>query len=142
MKRAAEAQAAIQDYLSLISIMSLPFYAYVSYRLFKKENYNYAEHLIGNTFGSAGSMIIAVMFIPIFLLFPKLTPYAFHFSLITTIMYLTYLLKDWFNIPVTKAIWKSTLLYFLSFCLFMIMFVILVLIGVILFFGAKSIFGF
>lgn len=142
MKRATEAQAAIQDYLSLISILSLPFYAYISYRLFKKENYNYAEHLIGNTFGSAGIMIISTALIPILLLFPILTPYAFYFSLIITISYLTYLLKDWFELPIKKVFWKSILVYVLSFCLFMIGFTILALIGIMIFFGAKSLLGF
>lgn len=142
MKRATEAQAAVQDYLSLISMLSIPFYAYVSYRLFKKESYNYAEHLIGNAFGAAGVMIISTSFIPFFLLFPKLGMYAFQISVITTIGYLTYLLKDWFDIPLRTAIWKSILLYFLSFCLFMIGFLIVGTIVAIIFLGGKKLLGF
>ncbi|MEQ8909568.1 MAG: DUF3667 domain-containing protein [Vicingaceae bacterium] len=50
----------IKKYMSLIMVLSIPFYAIASFLIYKKKKYNFTEHLILNSYAYAHSLIIAL----------------------------------------------------------------------------------
>lgn len=72
----------IKKYMSLIMVLSIPFYAIATYVMYKKRKYNYTEHLILNSYAYALSLIIGLP-----LIFSILLPNGLYINgIVTTVV--------------------------------------------------------
>lgn len=97
----------MRDFLNLFPLLHVPFLALFSFWVFRKQGWNYAEHLIAYAylFGQISLMgilnSIFVHFNPAFIFF--VLPIALTISWI----YLIYVYRQLFDIGIFSAIWKA-----------------------------------
>lgn len=136
-KRQAEVQQWVQEeskkYLNLIVLLTLPFVSLASFRLFRKREYNYAEHLAINAFWTAQLSFIGLAMILVFLLFPGLALYFFIFSMLLSSLYYALGYRQLFDVSRGQALAKGLLANILGFSLMFITIMALTAIGVFVF---------
>lgn len=57
----------VRNYFSLVTMAMIPFFSLFTYLFFRKKKYNYAEHLILNSYANASSIVIGI---PLMALYP------------------------------------------------------------------------
>jgi Protein of unknown function (DUF3667) len=113
----------IQEWISTLYswaiLLTLPLYAFASYFSFRKQGYNFVEHLVLNTFSAGQKLFIHIATFPL-LYFYNGTPTLGSIKEILTIgdyMFLAWTYSQFFN-KLTKP--KPFLLTILSFVIFLI----------------------
>lgn len=86
----AKLQEAIQKYMNLLLVLSIPFLALATSWLFRKAKLNFAEHLVLNSFAYGESLIIGFLFFPLYVLDREHFMIIQMISLLVSILYLTY----------------------------------------------------
>jgi hypothetical protein len=126
-----EIMETMKKYMSFVMIMIVPFLAIGSHRLFKKEGFNYAEHLIMNTYFMGQQALIGIPFMFIMILLPQLTQYYMFIGIIINGLYLAYAFKSVFELSNGQAIWRGILTYIIGYLLYMVAIMIFTLVGII-----------
>lgn len=134
-------QEKIKPYLHLISLLTVPFLGLLSFRLFRKRGYNYAEHLAINAYWTAQLSLIGLIMVPIFIIFPKATVILFPSSILLSIIYYTFGFRQLFGIGYGRAAWKSFLTQVLGFMLMYIGMTLIAFVGVMIYMLASKIFA-
>lgn len=101
------------DWYNLILWMSIPVYAFISYLFFRKyKKYNYAEHLVVQSFWLSASNILVIFILPFGYLFGH--KIAFFAAFLLGVAFFFYLIKRLFR---KKSFWfwiRMIICYFLS----------------------------
>ncbi len=64
-------------YVTLTNVIAIPVFALFSYLLFRRSGYNYAEHLVLNTYITSQQLLLFIAWLP----FTRLVPLPVHWSL-------------------------------------------------------------
>lgn len=94
----------IEKYANFISLLIIPFISLGSLLLFK--TYNYAEHLVANFYALGHTTLIGFVFIPFYILFPKMLLNQQLISTLTLLIYGSIFYKSAFDVGWVKAILK------------------------------------
>lgn len=108
-------------YVNAVLITMLPFYALVSYRLFKRKNYNFVEHLYISAFLFFMTNVFSLLMFPLFAV-PALD--TLQFFIINYMLYFAYQIYFYTNIfdgAVPIRILKSILVNIFAFTLYAIL---------------------
>lgn len=73
LKNTKKIQETIGSYMSFIIMAMIPFYSLGSYWLFKSKRFNYAEHLVINSYAFGSSTMLGIPFMIAYLFFPQLS---------------------------------------------------------------------
>ena len=60
IQRSKKIQSFMGQYMSFVMLLMIPLYAFWSFKIFKSKGYNYAEHLIANSFAMSSSIMIGI----------------------------------------------------------------------------------
>jgi len=120
----------------LVELAFLPLYSLATFVVFRKYKYNFAEHLVLNSFITTQKIIVGLLMLPLFAHFNN-NPFQFDNMfmietligvIITVRIYVSFFDRD----SKTKAIFKSWLVYMLMFIEYIAVIVIYVVIVVII----------
>ena len=138
-------QKKIQDFtkkfMNFIPLFLIPFYGWISYLLFRKREYNYAEHLTFVTYIIAQNAIIGLPIIVLYYFVPSLIPYAILIGNIIGAIYLAYVYSRLFEISKIRAYFYGFLINFLGLISMVIGMMIISIIILIPFFLIKNALG-
>lgn len=124
----------MKRFLNFIPLLVLPFIALCFKWAFRKQAWNYAEHLIGTTYIYAQTSIIGIFLIVELYFIPQFTSSIVPISMLISAAYFAYVYQHTFNKSYAKAFFLS-LLAILGGFLLMILFVAIVgTIAVIIYF--------
>lgn len=124
-----EIERVIKEYYSLLSFVSVPFFALFSWMFFAKNNKSYAQHLVLNAYVSAHANLFFVISLPLLVQDSKmLYGIGNFFFLSAAVIYSIWAYMQFFS-PKTKwlALLKSFIVYMLS--SFIIQFIMGVIVG-------------
>ncbi len=111
-----EAENIIKEYFSLISIISVPFYALFSWLFFLKHKQNFAKHLVVNAYVTAHNNLIFLMLLPFYMQTDKTIYLIGNYGiLVLSTIYIIWVYIQYFN-PKYKllAVFKALLVYLLT----------------------------
>jgi hypothetical protein len=114
----------VMEYMPLITLIYIPFIALFSWLLFKKENYNFAEHVVANTYFYTAASIINLLWFILYLLAPITIIGSQFLNGLVLLIYFTLAFKSWFQIKWRTSIWKTILVFLGSQACFSILAVI------------------
>lgn len=113
-----EAMNYLNEHPVLTAFLMIPISAWISSKLYKKQPYNYAEHLVVNAYLQAQQTILVVVMYPLVLLNWSA---FFYLTFIVSYGYSTWAYHQFFQIkPLWKSIGKAILAFFLGYLLFML----------------------
>lgn len=121
----------INSHFSISSLISVPIISVTSFLLFKKQNLNFSEYLVINTFLAAQRIIIRIVFFPVMLImnYTHHLNYIFQFLSVADIALMVWAFYQMFeNISLLNVILKVLLIYLISFILTLAGFVMVFLI--------------
>ncbi|WP_299439434.1 DUF3667 domain-containing protein [uncultured Aquimarina sp.] len=120
-----KSQGMILKYFNLFAFLSIPMYTFISYLVFGRKKYNYAEHLVVNCYIQGFSMIATTFLFVIALL---VHPYMFSSGVLIAVFYYSFTYKRLCDLTLAKTLWK-----FIKFLLILIItfITISVLLGVV-----------
>ena len=104
----------LQDYESfskkyprLLTLIAIPLTSVITYFLFKKAKYNFAEHIILNTFKSSGELVIVMLFTVLTIFYTNIEVLKPIYSILQVILgiYFVYFFFQYFS-PQYKSKWK------------------------------------
>lgn len=108
----------LKQYFTAIQLILIPVYAWVSYKVYKKEGYNYAEHAIIVCYLAGFMTLISSLGMIPFILNVDLMPYYYSFNLLFNL----YFIYAYYRIGskkglrgVLRALWFVVLFYLLVF---------------------------
>ncbi len=111
----------ISNYMSLLSIVYLPFAAWISKLLFKKARYNFAEHLVFNSYILGQSTLYSmVLMLLIWAGLDGLRTYegfTIAGALINMLVYIQFSIST-FSYSWFQSLWRSVVTYILSYLLY------------------------
>jgi len=90
----------------------LPFNAFASWLLFRKRGYNYAEHLVANTFLIGHLAFLGLFIVPVFYLLPSSETFGIFnmvFSLSVSAFFYSFAYKQWFKDPWGESIARGVI---------------------------------
>ncbi len=102
-------QEEVKNWLNFIVLLLIPFMSLMTKWLFRKKEYNYAEHLVANTYLLGQTTLIGVPILFIFVAFPSLLPWQMWTGYLLTILFYTYASRKLFEVSAFGAFWRSTL---------------------------------
>lgn len=112
-------------YMNLISFLLLPFYALISYIVYRKP-YNYAEHLVINTYLSGFAFVLSTI---AFLISLVTTPSIYYYGTFLFLLYYPYAYGKLYKLGFWEAVLKLLILLGLFLVGFIIIFIISILVG-------------
>lgn len=133
-------QEQIKPYLNLITLLTLPFVSLVSLWLFRKRDYNYAEHLAINAYWTAQLSFIGLLPVFFFAFFPQAVGYLFPLSILLSVIYYTFGFRQLFGVSYGQAVWKGFLTNTIGFILMFISIIIVVFLGIFIYIVFSKIF--
>lgn len=113
-------QNEIKKYLQFVIIAILPFITMVSYRFFRKRGYNYAEHLIMNTFFFCATTIVGLVAYIVYYSFPQLLPYMSLVGILINGSYFAFAYRSLFQLSWFRSFLAGIGVFFLGFLVFML----------------------
>ncbi|WP_165023156.1 DUF3667 domain-containing protein [Dysgonomonas sp. ZJ279] len=117
----------IYTHYSLCMFLTIPFIAACSYLLFRKNGYNYFEHLIIFSYITGQQIIIYLLWCPVNYFFPA--SWSFGIAMLTSTIYAVWVLTQLFKKSSwTKAALKATLCLILTQIVFLIIMMVVVII--------------
>jgi Protein of unknown function (DUF3667) len=120
-------------YLNLILLTGIPFISFFSFAIFKSSKYNFAENLILNLYLMGHHSFINILLSPFFLLFSagntqvKFVQFCFSWA------YHSWAFKQFFQISITKSIFKTLFTMFLGYLSWIILIISVIMIYVKIF---------
>lgn len=124
----------MKKFLNFIPLIILPFIALFFKWMFRKQDWNYAEHLIGATFVYAQTTIIGIFVIIFFYFFPEYIGLGLPISFIISALYFAWTYGKVFGMNPIKVFFQSLLSIIGGFALMTIFMGILGIIGAIVYF--------
>jgi len=124
-----EIERVIKEYYSLLSFVSVPFFALFSWMFFKKNNRSFAQHLVLNAYVSAHANLFFLVTLPLLVMDNKMLYGIGNFIFLSvTVAYSIWAYMQFFT-PKTKwlALIKSFIVYMLS--SFIIQFIMGIIVG-------------
>jgi len=125
LERQQRLQTEMKKYVNLIPLLVVPFISLTSFLFFKRLKYNYAEHLVMNSFFFGTLSFIGIPLLLLFAFFPQLIAYAMPVGLIVGIIYYTYATRRLFQFSVVSTFFRSIGVYVGGFLTAMLTFAIL-----------------
>jgi hypothetical protein len=131
-------QEKIRSFMSFIMLSTVPFNAFGSFLLFRKFQYtrsegtfrfNYAEHLVMNTFITGTTTMIGIVFVFFYFLNTEYVIISTPISLLVSTLFSAYAFKQVFEISYLNSLWRtlvSVLLSLLMMLVFAVVFGILI----------------
>jgi hypothetical protein len=116
-KAAEKNMTVVQENSRTLTFMFIPFIALLTWFLFKKSGFNYAENLVMQTFLFGENTIFFLVIMIPFLFNHSLYPLVLLASFLLQIVYNTIVYKQFFQQSWGKTIWKSVviLIFYLTF---------------------------
>ncbi|MEM9671511.1 MAG: DUF3667 domain-containing protein [Bacteroidota bacterium] len=99
----------IYQYFNIITFLSIPLLAVLSYLFFRRRGYNYAEHLVVNTFLTTEGMLLYLLIVPGLFYYPAI------FNLVYQLTWLAYFVWG-FTSFLQERSWKGVI-KIIFFCL-------------------------
>jgi hypothetical protein len=133
MKKLNSLMGTFTKYYNLLHIIQIPFFAAVSRLLYRRKNLFYAEHLMLHCFQSAQATLIAIVSM---LLYIVISTYLTFSTALVTIFYLVYYvwtITQFFNEQNLRGYLKATLSYLLGLLFYVLFFMILTIVGLIIY---------
>lgn len=96
-KAVTAADQKFDTWLNALVLLMLPIFTWLTSKLFKKSEKNYAEHLILNSFLLGQHSLISSFTQFVFYLIPSLFPFYFTFNFLIGLIYNTYVFKHLFG---------------------------------------------
>ncbi len=139
-------QEKIRNLMSFIVLSIVPFNAFGSFLLFRKYRYtrgeevlrfNYAEHLVMNTFITGTTTMIGLIFVCFYFFNTEWIILSTPISLVVSVLFSAYVFQKVFHINYFNSLWRTVLSVFLS---LIIMLIVSSLVGIflgLLFFASK-----
>jgi hypothetical protein len=106
----ASADQKFDDWLNVLVLLLLPFFSFLTQKLFTKHKKNYAEHLILNAFIMGQHALIASFTQFIFYGFPSLISGYLVFNFLISIIYNSYVFKHVFGEGILQTLLKTILI--------------------------------
>lgn len=130
----------VKKFLNIIPLIVLPFIAAFFYFVFRKQDWNLAEHLVSTTYIYAQTAIIGIFLMSSFYFFPEYISYSLPASFLISSLYFAYVYNRLFSMSFLKAFFMS-LLSMIGGFLFMIitMGVVGLILGIIIGLASKII---
>ena len=131
-------QRYLQQYLSVVFLVLIPFLATANYWLTRRRGLNFAEHLVLATVQTTGAMLVTT---PLQLLLYYTDLVDINTSLLMiccSILYYAYAIRDTFGLSLGATAWRALLSYVITFVLFLTFVVVLTLVSMI---GYGTLFG-
>jgi hypothetical protein len=122
----------VKKYLNFIPLLLIPFLSFISSRLFRSFGYNYAEHLVLNTFLYGHLALIGLPTLFLYMAVPSLVPYALVFSFAISTLFYGYVIHRLFKEQYFVACIQGLIINVGGYILFLIIVFILALVGTIL----------
>ncbi len=97
----------MSNYMNLIYVIILPFMGLFSYLFFKKQENNYAEHLILVTYVFAQNIIIGAFTLIIYALNPEIIKYGMAIGIGISAIYFGYVYHRIYKVSWFQGLWKS-----------------------------------
>ncbi len=129
VRQQAEMQKRIKAFLNFIPLLLLPFLSAVSFWMFRKRSYNYAEHLTMITFMTSQVTIIGIPIIGIYYFFPSILTYSFAISILVNAIYFGWIYHRLFQLKRLSSILVGLAVAFFGLVL---MYIILGILGIII----------
>jgi hypothetical protein len=113
----------IDSHFALVSLATLPFYALGTFIAFRKQGYNYMEHLVLNAFLAGQRLILHIAVFPIIYTLnstPNLKSFTDLLSLVNLIL-MVWAFSQFFNrMSKIKTIWRTLFMYLILFTCFLV----------------------
>ncbi len=139
----AEIQNYVKQFLNFFVLIQLPFNAFISWLLFRKRGYNYAEHFVANTFMIGHLSLFGMAVIPLYYIIPNPETYGvinLFFSLSLSAFFYSLAYKQWFKDPWDESIARGVLTAILGIVLMMISLFVIGIIAVLFFILVRNVF--
>ena len=107
-----------KQFVNFIPLLMIPFSSLVSKWVYASKKWYYGEHLILNCYMFAQGFYIAILLVPLVILFPQLGAIFGYKAFAVEIIYMAYALYKTFGNSVVKSFFKSLLIYLLGFFFF------------------------
>jgi hypothetical protein len=101
----------LMEYMPLLTLFFIPFLGIVSYWLFRKEGYNFAEHMVALTYFYSAFSILNLAWYILYFVYPVSIIFSQALSGVVGIIYLIIAYKSWFGLKAWPAIWKGTMVF-------------------------------
>lgn len=127
-------QEKIRSFMSFIVLSIVPFNAFGSFLLFRKFKYtrneselryNYAEHLVMNTFITGTTTMIGLIFVTVYYFNTEFIMLSTPISLFVNILFSAYVFQKVFDINFFNSLWRTFIAVLMSFLLMLIVFGVL-----------------
>jgi len=123
----------IKSYMNLIYFIIIPFMSYFTWRMFKKKGYNYAEHVILNSFSMGQMAFMGIFLMLIYTRFPEIMSFTMFIGILISAFYYGYVYKGFFKVSYVNAFLKSLLSLVLAYATMMLTMVIIgIIVGLII----------
>ena len=129
LKRQLALQKQIKKFLNFIPLFQIPFLSLISFWLFRKHGFNYAEHLTKYCYLFAQVSIIGIPLTLTYYFVPSLVPFAVLIGLSLSAIYFAYVFKPLYQLNWLPAIGSGLLV---SFGGMLFMFLSISIIGILL----------
>lgn len=128
----------LQKYMNIFQMMLIPVYAFFTWLIFGRKKYNYAEHIVLHTAGSAQTNTIALLTTPLFLISmnPALLSLQMFLSFGILIFSFTLCYKQFFKFSLLKSFLYSLLIFVCSYIVQIILTTLLI--AIIVFINLKK----
>ncbi len=117
----------IKGYINFIPLLMIPFASLITFWFFRYKKLFYGEYLIVNSFLFAQGYLLAMLFMPVFILFPGIKLFFGPFLSLILIIYLSYAFGKIFRIGIIKSIVGALLVYLGGMLLFYLLFMIMII---------------
>ncbi|NBG65523.1 DUF3667 domain-containing protein [Acidiluteibacter ferrifornacis] len=109
-----DVQEFINKYLTLITIGTVPFFAFYSKLFFRKFKLNYAEHLIINSYSYGVTIAVGTLFYFLWLI-PGFFLWSTAISALITVIIFSWIYNRFFQVNFLISLIKSFLIYIISY---------------------------
>ncbi|WP_299311331.1 DUF3667 domain-containing protein [uncultured Aquimarina sp.] len=96
-------QGMLLKYFNLFAFLSMPMYTFIAFLVFGRKKYNYAEHLVVNSY-IQGVTMIATTFL--FIMALVIHPYIFSSGVLVAIFYYSFTYKRLCDLTLGRTLWK------------------------------------
>jgi VIT1/CCC1 family predicted Fe2+/Mn2+ transporter len=119
-----KARTWIKQYISLFNLLLLPFLSLLSYGIYRRKKWHYAEHLILNSYSLALSTILS--FIPLLLFFLYPNPNVFTIGgIFLSLLAASYVYSKVFEENFLKAFFRYLVIFSLGYLIFLSVIIVL-----------------
>lgn len=121
----------LSQHYSVLALIQIPIFSLGTYVMFKKEGYNYIEHLVINCFIAGQKLILHILTFPIYYWLNKTNfsrPVDQFIDIVGYVLAFCTIFQLFKGVKVSKRIWKSLFSLIIPILIFIVMFFIIVVI--------------